>query len=216
MQKQHKTWDKYYNRKRRAVNIKVNDLVLVQTYFISAVGRRVVGKFMPKLEGPYRVLGVQNNNLTIWKRGGRVTVNIDQVRIYHPRNSDTNSFDSINDTLNERKRSSNWSNRLNSEKSRRSRKPSGNENKSCKSDKGNAVLEDLRVKRNRALESTGTSERYDGKIAKICRKRSFKGSDYEHNKRKAPVLPQGLKRGVSPSIPSRSLKHMMKDTNKHP
>ncbi|GFX69592.1 hypothetical protein TNCV_1769611 [Trichonephila clavipes] len=44
-----------------------------------------------------------------------------------------------------------WSN---SKKSRRSRKPSGIENKSCKSDKGNAGLEDLRVKRSKAVEST--------------------------------------------------------------
>ncbi|GFX38344.1 transposon Tf2-11 polyprotein [Trichonephila clavipes] len=55
MRKQHKTCEKYYNRKRREVNIKVNDLVLVQTHFISAAGSRVVGKFMPKFEGPYRV-----------------------------------------------------------------------------------------------------------------------------------------------------------------
>ncbi|GFU78227.1 retrovirus-related Pol polyprotein from transposon 297 [Trichonephila clavipes] len=69
MRKQHKNWEKYYNRKRREVSIKVNDLVLVQTHFISAVGRRVVGKFMPKFEGPYRVLEVRNNNLIIWKKG---------------------------------------------------------------------------------------------------------------------------------------------------
>ncbi|GFX47387.1 uncharacterized protein TNCV_4691921 [Trichonephila clavipes] len=55
MQKQHKTWEKYYNRKRRDVNIRVNDLVLVQAHFISAAGRIVVGKFMPKFEEPYRV-----------------------------------------------------------------------------------------------------------------------------------------------------------------
>ncbi|GFW03596.1 uncharacterized protein TNCV_3988151 [Trichonephila clavipes] len=47
----------------------------------------------------------------------------------------------------------------NSEKSKRSRKPSGNKNNSCKLDKRNAGLEDLRVKRDRAVESTGTSER---------------------------------------------------------
>ncbi|GFS63618.1 uncharacterized protein TNCV_1961771 [Trichonephila clavipes] len=52
MRKQHKNWGKYYNRKRREVSIKVNDLVLVQTHFISAAGRRVVGKFLPKFEGP--------------------------------------------------------------------------------------------------------------------------------------------------------------------
>ncbi|GFY02041.1 uncharacterized protein TNCV_5099021 [Trichonephila clavipes] len=77
--KQHKNWEKYYNRKRREVSIKVNNLVLVQTHFISAAGRRVVGKFMPKFEGPYRMLEVRNNNLIIWKKGKRVTVNIDQA-----------------------------------------------------------------------------------------------------------------------------------------
>ncbi|GFW23572.1 uncharacterized protein TNCV_1447571, partial [Trichonephila clavipes] len=92
MRKQLKTWEKYYNRKRTEVNVKVNDLVLVQTHFISAVGRRVVGKFMPKFEGPYRVLEVRNNNLMIWKKGRRYTVNIDQVQVYHPRQSDTISF----------------------------------------------------------------------------------------------------------------------------
>ncbi|GFS97440.1 uncharacterized protein TNCV_733701 [Trichonephila clavipes] len=56
---------------------------------MSAAGMRVVGKFMPKFEGPYRVLEVRNNNLIIWKKGKRVTVNIDQVRVYHPRQSDT-------------------------------------------------------------------------------------------------------------------------------
>ncbi|GFS55974.1 uncharacterized protein TNCV_2564341 [Trichonephila clavipes] len=82
MQKQHKNWEKYYIRKRREVNIKVNDLVLVETHFIIAAGRREVGKFMPQFEGPYRVLEVRNNNLIIWKKGKRVTVNIDQVRVY--------------------------------------------------------------------------------------------------------------------------------------
>ncbi|GFU01502.1 hypothetical protein TNCV_3123681 [Trichonephila clavipes] len=95
--------------------------------------------------------------------------------------------------------------------------PSGNENKSCKSDKGNAGLEGLRVKRDRAVESTGTSESYEGTRPKICRKRSFRGSDYEeHRKRKAPVLHQGRKRGVLSSIYSRSQKCMRKDINKHP
>ncbi|GFT70189.1 retrovirus-related Pol polyprotein from transposon 412 [Trichonephila clavipes] len=99
MRKQHKTWEKYYNRKRREANIKANDLVLVQTHFISAPGRRVDGKFMPKFEGPYRVLEVRNHNLITWKKGRRVTVNIDQVQMYHPRQSDTISFDSNDETL---------------------------------------------------------------------------------------------------------------------
>ncbi|GFW68461.1 uncharacterized protein TNCV_3300031 [Trichonephila clavipes] len=79
---------------------------------------------MRKFEGPYRVLEVRNNNLTFWKKGRRVTVNIDQVRAYHPRHSDTNSFDSTNETLYDGKGSNNGSSRSNPGKSRRSRKPS--------------------------------------------------------------------------------------------
>ncbi|GFT62657.1 retrovirus-related Pol polyprotein from transposon 297 [Trichonephila clavipes] len=105
------------------------------------------------------VLEVQNNNLTICKRERRVTVNITQVRIYHPRHSNTNSFDSINETLYEGKGSSNSSNRVNSGKSRRSREPSGNESKSCKSNNGTAGLEELRFKRTSPVVSTGTAER---------------------------------------------------------
>ncbi|GFU69971.1 retrovirus-related Pol polyprotein from transposon 297 [Trichonephila clavipes] len=47
----------------------------------------------------------------------------------------------------------------NSGKCRRSRKPSGIESKSCKSNKGTAGLEDLRIKRTRPVVSTGTAER---------------------------------------------------------
>ncbi|GFU48709.1 retrovirus-related Pol polyprotein from transposon 297 [Trichonephila clavipes] len=57
----------------------------------------------------------------------RITVNIDQVRVYHARHSDTNSFDCTNETLYEGKRSSNGSSRSHPGKSRRSRKPSGDE-----------------------------------------------------------------------------------------
>ncbi|GFW76948.1 uncharacterized protein TNCV_2030531 [Trichonephila clavipes] len=131
-------------------------------------------------------------------------------------NSDTNSFDSINETLYEGKGSSKWSNRSHSGKSRRSRKPSGNESKSCKSNKGTAGLEDLRFKRNKPVMSTGTSERYDRKRPKICRKRSLQGSEYKDTKRKAPVLPQGLKRGVPSSISSRTRKYIRNSFNEHP
>ncbi|GFY28507.1 uncharacterized protein TNCV_1971601 [Trichonephila clavipes] len=94
MRKKHKSWEKYYNRRRRDVHIKVNDLVLLQTHFLSAAGRKQVGKFMPKFEGPYRVLEVNGNNLIVWKSGRKITVNIDQVRVYRPRQTDTISSDS--------------------------------------------------------------------------------------------------------------------------
>ncbi|GFV54526.1 retrovirus-related Pol polyprotein from transposon 412 [Trichonephila clavipes] len=48
MRKKHKNWEKYYNRKRREVNIKVNDLVLVQTHFISAEVSDQVRVYRPR------------------------------------------------------------------------------------------------------------------------------------------------------------------------
>ncbi|GFU41242.1 retrovirus-related Pol polyprotein from transposon 17.6 [Trichonephila clavipes] len=81
-------WEKYYNRRRRDVQIKVNDWVLVATHPLSSATRKVVGKFKPKFEGPYRVLDVKNNNVVIWKAGKRLTINVDQVRIYRHRKWD--------------------------------------------------------------------------------------------------------------------------------
>ncbi|GFW05939.1 transposon Tf2-6 polyprotein [Trichonephila clavipes] len=105
MRNKHKSWEKYYNRRRRDVHIKVNDLVLLQTHFLSAAGRKQVGKFMPKFEGPYKVLEINGNNLVIWKNGRNITVNIDQVRVYRPRQSDTVSSDSPVETESEGYRS---------------------------------------------------------------------------------------------------------------
>ncbi|GFW03424.1 retrovirus-related Pol polyprotein from transposon 412 [Trichonephila clavipes] len=62
-------WEKYYNRRRCDVQIKMNDWVLVATHPLSSATRKVVAKFKPKFEGPYRVLDVKNNNVVIWKAG---------------------------------------------------------------------------------------------------------------------------------------------------
>ncbi|GFX69901.1 uncharacterized protein TNCV_4392541 [Trichonephila clavipes] len=48
----HEKWKKYYNRRRRDVQIKVNDWVLVATHPLSSATRKVVAKFKPKFEGP--------------------------------------------------------------------------------------------------------------------------------------------------------------------
>ncbi|GFX11782.1 uncharacterized protein TNCV_4341331 [Trichonephila clavipes] len=159
MRKHHKNWEKYYNRKRREVNIKVNDLVLVQTHFISAAGSRVVGKFMPKFEGPYRELEVRNNNLIIWKKGKRVAVNIDQVQVYRQRQSDTIISDSHLETLYDGKSSSNMSSRSQPGKFEGSRKTSSEESNGSKSNKGNAGWEDPRLKRK--VGSNGSGGRKD-------------------------------------------------------
>ncbi|GFW43614.1 retrovirus-related Pol polyprotein from transposon 412 [Trichonephila clavipes] len=79
---------KYYNRRRRKANVKVKYLVLVQTHPISSCNKKTVGKFKPKFEGPSEVLKVENNNIVILKLGKQITVNVYQVRIYHPRGRD--------------------------------------------------------------------------------------------------------------------------------
>ncbi|GFV77770.1 hypothetical protein TNCV_1575181 [Trichonephila clavipes] len=57
----HEKWAKYYDKRRRDVQIKVNDWVLVKTYPLSSVAQNVVAKFKPKFEDPYRVLEVKRN-----------------------------------------------------------------------------------------------------------------------------------------------------------
>ncbi|GFW29870.1 uncharacterized protein TNCV_3937371 [Trichonephila clavipes] len=166
---------------------------------------------MPKFKGPYRVLEVRNNNLTIEKKGRRVTVNIDQMRVYHPRHSDTNSFDSTNEILYEGKGSSNGSSRSHSGKSRSCRKHSGDESKSRKVNKGTAGLEDLRLKRK--VRSNETAERNDIKRSKIYRKRSFQASEHGDQKRQTPVVPQGLKRTISSSAASTIHKYRRQNFN---
>ncbi|GFX75532.1 uncharacterized protein TNCV_4714391 [Trichonephila clavipes] len=48
----HEKWKKYYIRRRRDVQIKMNGLVLIPTHPLSSATRRVVAKFKPKFEGP--------------------------------------------------------------------------------------------------------------------------------------------------------------------
>ncbi|GFV78533.1 uncharacterized protein TNCV_1888391 [Trichonephila clavipes] len=202
MRKQHKTWEKYYNRKRREVNIKVNDLVLEQTHFMSAAGSRVVGKFMLKFEGPYRVLEVRNNNLIIWKKGKRVTVNIDQVRVYHPKQSDTISLDTHVETLYEGQRSSNGSSRSHPGKSKISRKTSNEESKVRTSNKVNAGCEDPRLKR-----KVGQMGQWRGRIKsspKYAGKDLCKGLNMGTRKRPIPEPTQGIKGTIPSSVSSRN------------
>ncbi|GFX98233.1 hypothetical protein TNCV_4908761 [Trichonephila clavipes] len=129
MQKQHKYWEKHYNLRRRDVHIKVNDLVLLQTHYLSAASKKQVGKFMPKFEGPYKVFEIKGNNLVIWKNGRNITVNIDQVRVYRPRQSDTISSDSQIETLYDEQEVSHGSNRSHQGQFKEHRKTSSQERK---------------------------------------------------------------------------------------
>ncbi|GFX49979.1 uncharacterized protein TNCV_3883081 [Trichonephila clavipes] len=93
----HKKWENYYNRRRRDVQIKVNDWVLVATHPLSSAARKVVAKFKPKylkvrIE---TVLDVKNNNVVIWKAGKRLTINVDQARIYRHRKCDETEIGTV-------------------------------------------------------------------------------------------------------------------------
>ncbi|GFX64469.1 uncharacterized protein TNCV_4043591 [Trichonephila clavipes] len=154
----------------------IEKLFVEERQNMRAAGRRVVGKFMPKFEGPYRVLEVRNNNLIIWKKGKRVTVNIDQVRVYHPGQSDAISSDSHVETLDEGQRSSNGSSRSHPGNFKGSTTTSSEKSKGHKSNKGNTGWEDPRLKRK--VGSNGSVDRKDIKRSKMCRKRSLQG--YEH------------------------------------
>ncbi|GFY12402.1 uncharacterized protein TNCV_1798241 [Trichonephila clavipes] len=83
----HEKWAKYYNQRRRDIRIKVKDWVLVKTHPLSSAVQKMVARFKPKFEGPYKVLEVKQNNLVVCRSGKRITVNVDQVRLYHHRKS---------------------------------------------------------------------------------------------------------------------------------
>ncbi|GFW98948.1 uncharacterized protein TNCV_1781671 [Trichonephila clavipes] len=160
---------------------------------------------MPKFEGPYRVLEVRNNNLIIWKKGKRLTVNVDKVRVYRPRQSDTISSDSHVETLYEGQRSSNGLNRLQPGKFKGSRKTSSKESNGRKSNKGNTGWEDPRLKRK--VGSNGSRDRKDLKRSQICRKRSLQESEHRDQKRPTPYPKQGIKRAIPSSVPARNYKY---------
>ncbi|GFX24773.1 retrovirus-related Pol polyprotein from transposon 17.6 [Trichonephila clavipes] len=96
------------------------------------------------------------------------------VRVYRPRQSDTISSDSHVETLYEGQRSSDRSSRSQPSKFKGSRKTSSEESNGHKSVKGNAGLEDPRLKRK--VQSNGLGDRKDFKMSKISRKRSLQGS----------------------------------------
>ncbi|GFW70717.1 uncharacterized protein TNCV_2922721 [Trichonephila clavipes] len=152
-----------------------------------------------------KVLEVRNNNLIIWKKGKRVTVNIDQVRVYRPRQSDMISSDSHVETLYERQRSSNRSSRSQPGKFKGSRKTSSEESNGRKSNKGNAGWDDPRLKRK--VGSNGSRDREDLKRFKICRKGSLQGSEHRDKKRPIPEPKQGIKRAISSSVSSPNYKY---------
>ncbi|GFS91151.1 uncharacterized protein TNCV_2214881 [Trichonephila clavipes] len=58
------------------------------THPLISATKKVVAKFKPQFEGTYRILEVKNNKVVVWKVGKRLTINVDQVRIYRHRKCD--------------------------------------------------------------------------------------------------------------------------------
>ncbi|GFX65091.1 retrovirus-related Pol polyprotein from transposon 17.6 [Trichonephila clavipes] len=186
MQKQHKSWEKHYNLRRRDVHIKVNDLVLLQTHFLSAAGKKQVGKFMPKFEGPYK------------------------VRVYRPRQSDTISSDSPIETLYDEQEVSHRSNRSHQGQFKEHRKTSSQESEGCRSRQSNTTRE---IPRNKRKINSTTSKDPAIKRSKICKKRSRQGSDHQDRKRHAPEQRQGIKRSIPSSFSSKNNKFQRHNTS---
>ncbi|GFW02478.1 retrovirus-related Pol polyprotein from transposon 412 [Trichonephila clavipes] len=186
MQKKHKSWEKHYNLRRRDVHIKVNDLVLLQTHFLSAAGRKQVGKFMPKFEGPYK------------------------VRVYRPRQSDTISSDSPIETLYDEQEVSHRSNRSHQEQFKEHRKTSSQESEGCRSRQSNTTR---KIPRNKRKINSTASKDQALKRSKICKKRSRQGSDHQDRKRHAPEQRQGVKRSIPSSFSSKNYKFQKHNTS---
>ncbi|GFS86512.1 hypothetical protein TNCV_513701 [Trichonephila clavipes] len=77
----------------------------------------------------------------------------------------------------------------NSGKCRRSRKPSGIESKSCKSNKGTAGLEDLRIKRTIPVVSTGTTEREGFRQQYLLELKNIRRNTNKHPSKGPETLP---------------------------
>ncbi|GFW56338.1 uncharacterized protein TNCV_2088471 [Trichonephila clavipes] len=158
---------------------------------------------MPKFEGPYRVLEANGNNLSIWKSGRKMTVNIDQVRVYRPRQTDTISSEGPVETLYDEHEVSHGSNRSNQGQFKEHRKTSSQESQGCRSRQGNTARE---IPRNKRKLSRYESKDHVLKRSKMCRKRSLQGSEHQDRKRRAPEQRQGVKRSIPSSISSRNYK----------
>ncbi|GFX26404.1 uncharacterized protein TNCV_950021 [Trichonephila clavipes] len=165
---------------------------------------------MPEFEGPYKVLEINGNNLIIWKSGRRVKVNIDQVRVYRPRQSDTISSDSPVETLYDEQEISNGLNRSDQGQFKEHRKTSSQESEECRSRQGNTTREISRNKRK--INSTASKDQVL-KRSKICKKRSLQGSEHQDRKRHAPEQRQRVKRSIPSSISSRTYKFKRPNTS---
>ncbi|GFX80356.1 uncharacterized protein TNCV_3931091 [Trichonephila clavipes] len=213
-------------------------LLVTTDHFTKWKGAEYVGRNIEKLFDEARQNRRKQPNIgkniligkggMLTSKGKKVTVNIDQVRVYRPRQSDTISSDSHVETLYDAQRSSDRSSRSQPQKiSKDLGKPlvsritvinqwywARTRDKASHSPipiplgyhghKGNAGWEDLRLKRK--VDSNGSGDRKNIKKSKICRKRSLQGSEHRDQKRPTPEPKQGIKRAIPSSVSSRNHK----------
>ncbi|GFT27229.1 hypothetical protein TNCV_5140411 [Trichonephila clavipes] len=123
-----------------------------------------------------------------------MTVNIDQVRVYRPRQTDTISSEGPVETLYDEHEVSHGSNRSNQGQFKEHRKTSSQESEGFRSRQGNTARE---IPRNKRKLSIYESKDQVLKRSKMCRKRSLQGSEHKDRKRLAPEQRQGVKRSIS-------------------
>ncbi|GFX26933.1 uncharacterized protein TNCV_1841051 [Trichonephila clavipes] len=209
----HENWDRFLHEFAFALRTSVNETTN-KTPAELFLGRKIITPFSKLInvtEGAEYV-GRNIEKLFDEARQNRrkqhthwVTVNIDKVRVYRPRQSDTISSDSHVETLYEEQGSSDRSSRSQPGKFKGSRKTSSEESNGHKSSKGNAGWEDPRLKRK--VESNGSGDRKNLKRSKICRKRSLQGSEHRNQKRPIPEPEQVIKRAIPSSVSSRNYKY---------
>ncbi|GFU41017.1 retrovirus-related Pol polyprotein from transposon 17.6 [Trichonephila clavipes] len=144
------------------------------------------------------------------ENGRNITVNIDQVRVYRPRQSDTISSDSPIENLYDEQEVSHGSNRSHQGQFKEHRKTSSQESEGCRSRQSNTTRE---IPRNKRKINSTASKDPAIKRSKICRKRSRQGSNHQDRKRHAPEQRQGVKRSIPSSFSSKNNKFQIHNTS---
>ncbi|GFV23266.1 uncharacterized protein TNCV_4779801, partial [Trichonephila clavipes] len=147
---------------------------MIATHPLSSATKKVVVKFKPKFEGPCRVLDVKYNNVVVWKAGKRLTVNVDQVRIYRHRKYDETEIGT----------GSSDNNSLHDESSGFDRVKRGSNESQYSKKKGSDVKRELEEKGLSFLEMIRKRSRESGSSGPERKIRKFReNSDYKVPKR---------------------------------
>ncbi|GFU49101.1 uncharacterized protein TNCV_2310471 [Trichonephila clavipes] len=189
----HENWDRFLHEFAFALRTSVNETTN-KTLAELILGRKIITPFS-------KLINVTEGN----------RVNIDQVSVYRPRQSETISSDSHVKTLYEGQRSSDKSSRSQLGKFKGSRKNSSEQNNGHKSSKGNAEWEDPRLKRKVDSNGSGDGKNIKGIKKAIPSSVSSRNHKYKrpnnHSQRSQPIAgpshQQDSRQDKSPTVASR-------------